>query len=526
MSGKLTNEEIAKQFQLPERKSKLKTLLKQDKEKYCFCRSSDTTCFMICCDACEEWFHGDCIGISQKEANSIELYYCDACRTDQSLKIVFRRGRKSHDDRMAPQSIPPSHFMKKASPVFDEIPSPVKRGRPAGRPVIKPQVRATPVGVPQNPWKHKSTGKRGRPSKRKVYSGSASDGMSDIESNIRPQVNICLAGSACKDDMQCFGPHCTNEARRDSKYCSDDCGKKLSTNRLLHILPHRVHDWTQTDSVAEMFALEIVKDLKEKELKAKRILLELDEKNKELDEAIARAREIEIDGEKKSGVVDEADLTLYCVTCGHEIHIRTALKHMEKCFSKYEGQSTFGSLYKTKIEGNHMFCDFYNPANRTYCKRLRVLCPEHFKDRKVGRNEICGCPLVKDVFKETGEICYTSKKDCSRHFGWEKLRQAEIDMERVRQWLVIDETAEKLRVAMNRVSGRVGALPLLLNSTYDHDLKEKMTPEQDQQLLKSLEDSLVSRYGRDRMEKFRMSRAHKDLLQTISQKWLTNREGD
>lgn len=30
-----------------------------------------------------------------------------------------------------------------------------------------------------------------------------------------------------------------------------------------------------------------------------------------------------------------------------------------------------------------MFCDFYNPSQGTYCKRLRVLCPEHFKDSTV-----------------------------------------------------------------------------------------------------------------------------------------------
>ena len=35
-----------------------------------------------------------------------------------------------------------------------------------------------------------------------------------------------------------------------------------------------------------------------------------------------------------------------------------------------------------------MFCDFFNPDTGTYCKRLRVICPEHTKD-KVGDREIC-----------------------------------------------------------------------------------------------------------------------------------------
>ena len=55
---------------------------------------------------------------------------------------------------------------------------------------------------------------------------------------------------------------------------------------------------------------------------------------------------------------------------------------------QYESQSSFGSIYKTRIEGNNMFCDYYNPSSRTYCKRLRVLCPEHSKDPKASDTEV------------------------------------------------------------------------------------------------------------------------------------------
>jgi hypothetical protein len=34
---------------------------------------------------------------------------------------------------------------------------------------------------------------------------------------------------------------------------------------------------------------------------------------------------------------------------------------METCFNKFESQTSFGSMYKTRIEGYQMFCDFYNP---------------------------------------------------------------------------------------------------------------------------------------------------------------------
>jgi len=40
---------------------------------------------------------------------------------------------------------------------------------------------------------------------------------------------------------------------------------------------------------------------------------------------------------------------------------------------------------------------------------------------------------LKNVLEESNEFCRVAKKKCVRHLGWEKLRRAEIDMERVRQ---------------------------------------------------------------------------------------------
>jgi len=38
-----------------------------DPEKlWCICRQPHNNRFMICCDGCEEWFHGQCVGISKQ----------------------------------------------------------------------------------------------------------------------------------------------------------------------------------------------------------------------------------------------------------------------------------------------------------------------------------------------------------------------------------------------------------------------------------------------------------------------------
>lgn len=40
-------------------------------------------CVCVClrgCDSCTEWFHGTCIGVSEKAAKAIRVWYCLSCR--------------------------------------------------------------------------------------------------------------------------------------------------------------------------------------------------------------------------------------------------------------------------------------------------------------------------------------------------------------------------------------------------------------------------------------------------------------
>lgn len=66
------------------------------------------------------------------------------------------------------------------------------------------------------------------------------------------------------------------------------------------------------------------------------------------------------------------------------------------------------------------------------------------------------------------------KKSCFKHYVWEKIRRAEIDLERVRQWLKMDELLEQERHLRTSMASRAGVLGLMLHSTYNHVVMEEL----------------------------------------------------
>jgi len=39
---------------------------------------------MICCDSCDEWFHGACVKVTEEESKLFTKYFCPSC-----LKGIF-----------------------------------------------------------------------------------------------------------------------------------------------------------------------------------------------------------------------------------------------------------------------------------------------------------------------------------------------------------------------------------------------------------------------------------------------------
>lgn len=540
---------------------------------YCVCRRPDINCFMIGCDECNEWFHGDCIQITEKMAKGIRQWYCQECRAnDATLAIKYRQKKTKEKERDGEAALDKEKRKEQSDLRLDKRKVAANRSarmcgeceaccrtddcgqcdfckdmKKFGGPnkirqkcrlrqceirarkllrvredelmIIKEQlaqVKTDPDSMSDDgdpgsnapayhdyaaslssgdhkPWysepedplfidpplrkravKVKHVQRRDRKADKKQkedkYRRHRLRQRHRVKSRHveREREGVRESGQ----QPQCLGPGCVQGARTGSKYCSDGCGVKLAANRIYEILPQRIQQWQQSPCIAEEHGKRQLEKIRREQQQARGRLQDMEGRFHELETIISRAKQqcIREDEEVNEGDGEEADFQIFCVSCGHPINPKTALKHMERCYAKYESQTSFGSMYPTRIEGaTRLFCDVYNTQSKTYCKRLQVLCPEHSRDPKISTDEVCGCPLVKDVFELTGDFCRVAKRRCNKHYCWEKLRRAEVDLERVRVWYKLDELFEQERNVRMAMAYRAGLLALMLHQTIQHD---------------------------------------------------------
>lgn len=48
------------------------------------------------CDACEEWYHGDCINITEKDAKHIKQFFCVVSKLFEQLNFFVKVIMKSN----------------------------------------------------------------------------------------------------------------------------------------------------------------------------------------------------------------------------------------------------------------------------------------------------------------------------------------------------------------------------------------------------------------------------------------------
>ncbi|CAH2303124.1 death-inducer obliterator 1 [Pelobates cultripes] len=155
---------------------------------YCICRQPHNNRFMICCDRCEEWFHGDCVGISEARGRLLERntedYICPNC---MMLQVKDEADSEQKDQPLGESS---SCAQQTSTEVIEK--SLDDQG-------IKGRIEKAA---------HPS-GKK----KLKIFHPVVEPAALEESSTV----------SESPEMAKCIGPGCSNIALPDSVYCSHDC---------------------------------------------------------------------------------------------------------------------------------------------------------------------------------------------------------------------------------------------------------------------------------------------------------------
>ncbi|TGZ85298.1 hypothetical protein EX30DRAFT_392657 [Ascodesmis nigricans] len=85
-----------------------------DNPLYCICRKPDTGKWMIQCEACEEWYHGDCVKVREEDEKLIDKYFCISCHDPPNSVTTWKRKCRLPSCR-EPASIDPTTTPPKLS---------------------------------------------------------------------------------------------------------------------------------------------------------------------------------------------------------------------------------------------------------------------------------------------------------------------------------------------------------------------------------------------------------------------------
>lgn len=275
------------------------------------------------------------------------------------------------------------------------------------------------------------------------------------------------------ESRQCIQPECVQEAREDSKYCSDECGVKMAKIRLLTLLPKKVLDYYREQPLSELQAVEELRAIDQK----------IGKIQVETETMLGYVRIIQryVTAMKSTTSVSydepgDVDFMVNCTVCGMETTGRQLPKHVERCFVRSEKQTSFGTATPATFNPDNLFCEAYNKANNTYCKRVRVICAEHYKGELENDLQVCAYPKAwsegksltfaemfergPDLLKDKG-FCCAPRKDCAQHHRWVQALVGTIECERMNLLTRLDELLERRKVLSLGCSTRGDVISLL-----------------------------------------------------------------
>lgn len=274
------------------------------------CSKKEITFSLTGCDKCEEWYHGDCVNVTEKSSKYIKRYYCKRCRTkDPKLEVVYkskykddqehierekrreekkrrREERQKKEEAQAKKikklkieesrhssvdcadSPKSSGSNQKSGRVLNELNRPSDEDQDFGSSHKKSRTLSDEES--EDAWEpsvsKSKTSKSLKPavssSKRTIKNSKSSKPKSSTTKRKRgrkasgsdsdhDQMSFWDVSASLKGGRQCYGHKCKKEAREGSKYCSDNCGINLASLRIMQTMPDRIREWNMTPCEAE-----------------------------------------------------------------------------------------------------------------------------------------------------------------------------------------------------------------------------------------------------------------------------------
>lgn len=289
------------------------------------------------------------------------------------------------------------------------------------------------------------------------------------------------------EPRQCLQPDCLSEARPESKYCSDRCGKILAKMRLTEVLPQRVKEYFGPGPAGPRT---FEQDIQDRKVIVEADMQRLNDSEKSLMRFIEKLHAFV---EKQIplpplGITEKDDENLYegCVICGlHDIPLRKYVKHIELCWSRSEKAMSFGGPEKaisfSGTDNNTIYCEKYDSRAGTYCKRLKSLCPEHRKPGIEHTLKVCGYPKrweeagrnvatsntiselieMEDPFGDEG--CRTKRDVCHKHHKWVPSLRGSIELEMSALYQQMLELIQKTHKLKTREKWSTNVLSILMH---------------------------------------------------------------
>lgn len=346
---------------------------------------------MICCDFCEEWFHGDCIGVTADSSKDIEMFYCKVCRSkNTSLRITYKK-------KNARKILSKPHVKSKTSVKNTPTTMDLEHGSHVAS---SSNVNSNPVAVTENQSMNVGTSDPRTSNDEALAMIFESDttkrkAKTIARKIIMDQNEATLPKSPNRNNSpvlkQCYGPGCTKVARVRSKYCSDACGVNLANNRILEILPERMSQQRAYPHAANDFSKKKLAVIRRKQKQLNSNIEQTDIQILELSKLVHKAKNSKDDWIIEDDFEDEHS-TLYCKLCGTEVQTRCLLRHMELCCKKQSRHLILTDGDATSVKPDdlkwNIFCNI-KMGKQGFCKQLKVVCPLHHRDRHRSEDEVC-----------------------------------------------------------------------------------------------------------------------------------------